>query len=191
MSSATYSASLVLIVHALLSFVVNIKQMGGSLSGHSWKKVLFDEEVFDFDIRVQKGGISLLMKFDLTSQYINSKQRPVPHMTKSTVVFYSSLIDINIRSKQVGPNLLNASVKVFKGIFLSAFQQVMNTGTFTLTANSAISKVMIESQGEIKMGLLEMLLVMLPDNDISIPENVAISYAGQDGVLPIIGNGKI
>jgi len=44
---------------------VNIKNMGGKITGHSWKKVLFGEEVFDFDINCRKGGIMLHLSIEI------------------------------------------------------------------------------------------------------------------------------
>jgi len=50
---------------------------------------------------------------------------------------------------------------------------------------------MINSKGEVKMGLLEILLSMLPENDITIPDSVAISYAGLQGGQPEIRDGRM
>ena len=41
------------------------------------------------------------------------------------------------------------------------------------------------------MGFLEMILSLLPSNDITIPNSVAISYASLDGICPEINNGRI
>jgi hypothetical protein len=171
--------------------VVNIRQMGGRLTGHSWKKVLFGQEVFDFDINVQKGGIELEMRFKISNQIIDNKFRPVPHMTHSHIVFNDFKIQINLHSGDLGPIILNAYIGIFKGIFLKAMEPILNAGTFPVIANSAISKVILDSRGEIKMGLLEMILSMLPTNDIKIPDSVAVSYAGLEGGEPEISNGRI
>jgi len=165
--------------------------MGGRLTGHSWKKVLFGEEVFDFEINVEKGGISLELNFEITNQIIDGKQRPVPHITTSHLSFKDSLIQIHLNSGNLGPILLNTYIGIFKGVFLAAIEPIMNLGTFPAIANAAISSVMIESKGQIKMGLLEMIVSMLPTNDIMIPDNIAVSYAGLDGGQPDIADGRI
>lgn len=60
-----------------------------------------------------------------------------------------------------------------------------------MISNTIILNLVTSTEGEVKMGLLEMLLVMLPTNDIIIPDSVAISYAELEGTEPEISDGRI
>mgnify|MGYP000135231884 CR=1 FL=1 len=173
------------------SICADIHQLGGRISGHSWKKVLFGEEVFDFDVDIRKGGISLTLWFQIQTKEINGMNRPLPFVTKSHIEFDNNKINISINSGNLGPIIMNAIIKVFKDLFLFALKPIMNTGTFPVIINTIIRNVVSSTGGEIKMGLLEMLLLMLPTNDIKIPDSVAISYAEIPGTEPEIKDGRI
>lgn len=54
---------------------MNLKNIGGRLRGHSFRRALFAiKEEFDFDLNFEKGGIEhLYIEFVMDKQYINEK----------------------------------------------------------------------------------------------------------------------
>ena len=81
--------------------------------------------------------------FMFQNKLINGKQRPLPIMTHSNMQFNNDLINININSGDLGPNILNVYIKLFKGLFLAALAPIMDAGTFPLIANTQINNLAI------------------------------------------------
>ena len=77
---------------------VHVKQMGGRLTGHSYKKVLAVEE-YDFDINIKKGGARLQLDFEIAHRHINHNPRPIPLIKKMKIKLFSYKIDIDINSR--------------------------------------------------------------------------------------------
>jgi hypothetical protein len=129
--------------------------------------------------------------FEFQNKLIAGKERPLPILTRSQMAFNNDLIDVNVRSGDLGPNILGIYIKVFKGLFLTALAPFMDAGGFAAIANTQITNIATQQQGQLKMGVFQMLLSMLPENDIVIPPSVGIDYSGLAGSQPVIANGRL
>jgi len=58
-------------------------------------------------------------------------------------------------------------------------------------ANIEIGNIINDSHGEMSMGPLQILLGLLPDNDIKIPDDIKITYANQHPAEPYIRNKRM
>ena len=79
--------------------------------------------------------------FQFQNKLIAGKQRPLPILTRTQMSFNNDLIDVNVRSGDLGPNILNIYIKAFKGLFLAALAPIMDAGTFCGIANTQITAI--------------------------------------------------
>jgi len=83
------------------------------------------------------------------------------------------LVDINImNTRDVGPLLLGASLKAFKPIFLKILVPQLNGERLNAMFNSLVIGEVAASRGEVPMNLIGILLYMIPENHIKIPEEI-------------------
>jgi len=168
---------------------IDLNNMGGRLTGHSLKNgAFYTQERFDFDINVKKGGSNLHLVFEADKQYVNGMQMPFPRMVKSSIDYKQWLVDIHINSNDLGPKLFGAMIHTFLDLFLAIMKPLVDGVGFPMLANIEIGNIINESKGQMSMGPLQILLSMLPDNDIKLGENVAIDYANMHGSDPFIRN---
>lgn len=142
--------------------------MGGRLSAHSAKDgfLFIKGEEYDLDLNVQKGGLEMTLEFGLDKQYVNQHPMPMPKVEKSDMKFEHNLIDVSLNSNDLGPKLLNGAIHDFKDLFLFALTPILNNGGFPLLANIEIGNIINQSKGQISMGPIQMLLSLLPTNNI-------------------------
>lgn len=136
------------------------------------------KEEFDFDVNLQKGGIKWLkMDFVFDKQYINERQMPYLAMHSSSIEFNSKLIDISLRSDNLGIQALNFGIKTFKDVIIFALQPFIDGAAFPLACNIALTTILSEEKGEITMGPIQMLLMSLPEHQIVLEKGVTMNYA--------------
>jgi hypothetical protein len=68
---------------------------------------------------------------------------------------------------------------------------LLNGGIMEDMVNGMIQMEISNTKGQMPMGMLEGLLYMIPDNQIKIPDNIAMTYALADGQPVGIDGGLI
>lgn len=89
------------------------------------------------------------------------------------------------------PSVIAWIVSVFKGIFLDALAPILDTGILAAVVNDQIEGIVASQEGQLKMGVFQILLDVLPQNDIKVPANIGIDYSGLDNWVPYVSNGRI
>jgi len=116
---------------------------------------------------------------------------PFPKIDSSKIHFKHNQIDISINSNDLGPKILNFGINTFKDLILAATKPIVEGGGFPLVANIEIGNIINDSKGQMSMGPLQILLGLLPDNNIHIADGVAINYANMHGSEPFIRNRRV
>jgi hypothetical protein len=116
---------------------------------------------------------------------------PFPRVVDSVIHFKHNKIDLNINSNDLGPKILNMGLKTFKDLILAATKPIFEDGGFKTLANIEIGNIINDSKGEMSMGPLQILLGLLPENNIKIADGVAITYANQHPSMPFIRDNRM
>jgi hypothetical protein len=157
---------------------VQIDNLGGIISGSSWKKTVFgNTERFHYRASGMRGTFSLSYQITPSWEWLEGAKIPIPVVSAAEFsVGRPDLVDIGLDTTDVGPTLLDASIKTFKPLFLNILLPELNGGFLNTVFNTAIGSEVTESRGRMPMGLLEILLYMIPNDRIKIPPAVRMRY---------------
>ena len=134
--------------------IIDLHDIGGRWRGHSYKKLLFYHEEYDFDINYHKGGIKgFRMEFKMDKQYINGRQMPFPSVQGVSIAFDQSKIDIDMQSINILLKGANLALKVMKGAIFNFIEPIINhSPMITSTCNGFLSYAFSQTGGRIPMG---------------------------------------
>ena len=74
---------------------------------------------------------------------------------------------------------------------LLGMKPFLNGPGFPLVANIVIADLLSETKGEIALGPIQMLLMMLPEHNIKLQDGITLNYAIEHRHEPTISNGRI
>ena len=132
--------------------VVTLNDVGGKLSGHSYKKGLWVEE-YDFDIEFDKGGIRMLvLEFKLDKWYVNRHEMPYMYLYKSGFAFDDSKFGIFLHTEDKFLTWTNRVLRVYKSAVLDCMLPFLNSDIFKGVVNNQIKYMLSMSKGEMHLG---------------------------------------
>jgi len=127
-------------------------------------------------------SMSLMIELQPSWSYVDGKKVPYPKVTKVDFrILNQDDITVKMQTKDVGPLLIDASIQVFKPIFIDVVLPILNGGIMEDMVNTMIMTEINTTKGKMPMGMLEGLLYMIPNNNIKIPDNIYMTYALAQG----------
>jgi hypothetical protein len=116
---------------------LDILKMGGKLSCHSWKKVLWTESAFDLEVSVNDHGSRMEADLTLETRNFDGIDRIIPQIRNSMLKIYSSEVDINVISRDLGMAIAGRilGAPLFRSAFIDILEPVLNGGPFENVAN--------------------------------------------------------
>ena len=127
-------------------------------------------------------AMSLMIELQPSWSYVDGKKVPYPKVTKVDFrILNQDDITVKMQTKDVGPLLIDASIQVFKPIFIDVVLPILNGGIMEDMVNTMIMTEINTTKGKMPMGMLEGLLYMIPNNKIKIPDNIYMTYALAQG----------
>ena len=123
--------------------IVDARNIGGQLTGHSWKRIgtLFPAEEFDFDFNIERGGIrGLHIEYGLDKQFVDGRTLPLIKVLSANFDFDQSRFKLELHTDNIFVKLSNFLLSTFKDAWIAVLQPILNT-SFPLFANIAIESI--------------------------------------------------
>ena len=109
---------------------VDIHRLDGRIEGLSWKKNIFGfTERFGFSCEGSNGSMSLKIVMMPSWDWNNGKQVPIPMLEYVDFrILDNNKIDVAMWTHDAGPLLMDASIQIFKPIFIDIVMPILNGG---------------------------------------------------------------
>ena len=128
---------------------VQVDHLGGMFFGKSWHKNIFGHtETFSYRASGMRGTFYLSYQIIPSWEYVDGYKIPIPVVTNAKFqIRRRDLVDINLYTNDVGPKLIEASIKTFQGLFLDKVESRLNGGFLNSMINAQINHEVTSSKG--------------------------------------------